>query len=142
MGITLDTALAIAQATLAAGRRRALAPLTVAVLDAGGHTVALLRGDGSSLLRPQIATGKAYGALGMGFGGRELATRAAKMPAFFQALTELSDGRMVPVPGALLVRSPDGALLGAVGVSGDTSDNDEACALEAIAAVGLTAQVD
>lgn len=135
----LDTALAIASRTLAEGRERALAPLTVAVLDAGGHTVALLRADGSSLLRPQIATGKAWGALGMGFGGRELAQRAAKMPAFFHALAELSDGRMVPVPGGVLVRSPEGVLLGAVGVSGDTSDHDELCAVAAIDSVGLQA---
>jgi uncharacterized protein GlcG (DUF336 family) len=133
----LDVALAIAQATLAEGRGRTLAPLTVAVLDAGGHTIVLLRDDGSSLLRPQIATGKAYGALGMGFGGRELAARAAKMPSFFNALIELADGRMIPVPGGVLVRSPEGGLLGAVGVSGDTSDNDEICAVVAIEAAGL-----
>lgn len=135
----LDIALAIAQSTLAEGQSRALAPLTVAVLDAGGHTVVLLRADGASLLRPQIATGKAYGVLGMGFGGRELAARAAKMPAFFHALTELADGRMVPVPGGVLIRSRQGHLLGAVGVSGDTSDNDELCALAAVEAAGLVA---
>lgn len=136
----LDVALAIAQATLAEGHRRALAPLTVAILDAGGHTVVLLRDDGASLLRPQIATGKAYGVLGMGFGGRELAARAAQMPAFFNALAHLADGRMVPVPGGVLVRSAGGELLGAVGVSGDTSDNDEICAVAAVEAHGLTAQ--
>ncbi|WP_338759545.1 heme-binding protein [Massilia sp. METH4] len=135
----LDVALAVAQGVLAEGQTRHFAPLTVAVLDAGGHTVVLLRSDGSSLLRSQIATGKAYGVLGLGFGGRELAARAAKMPAFFDALIELSDGRMVPVPGGVLVRSADGALLGAVGVSGDTSDNDEICALAAIEATGLVA---
>lgn len=138
----LDVALAIAQATLAEGRHRSFAPLTVAILDAGGNTVVLLRDDDASLLRPQIATGKAYGALGMGFGGRELAARAAKMPAFFNALANLADGRMVPVPGGVLVRSPEGKLLGAVGVSGDTSDNDEICALAAIKSSGLAAQTD
>jgi len=92
----------------------------------------LLRADGASLLRPQIATGKAYGALGMGFGGRELAARAAKMPAFFNAVTQLAAGHMVPVPGGVLIRSKDGILLGAIGVSGDTSDNDEICAVAAI----------
>jgi uncharacterized protein GlcG (DUF336 family) len=137
----LDIALAIAQSTLSEGHIRGLAPLTVAVLDPGGHTVVLLRADGASLLRPQIATGKAYGVLGMGFGGRELAARAAKMPTFFNALIELADGRMVPVPGGMLVRSPDGVLLGAVGVSGDTSDNDELCALAAVEAAGLVAEV-
>lgn len=135
----LDTALLIAQRTLDEGRERGFAPLTVAVLDTGGHTVALLRADGASLLRPQIATGKAWGALGLGFGGRELAARAAKMPAFFNALIEMSDGRMVPVPGGVLVRANDGTLLGAVGVSGDTSDNDEVCIVAAVQAAGLVA---
>lgn len=135
----LDTALLIAQRTLDEGRERGFAPLTVAVLDTGGHAVALLRADGASLLRPQIATGKAWGALGLGFGGRELASRAARMPAFFNALIEMSDGRMVPVPGGVLVRANDGTLLGAVGVSGDTSDNDEVCILAAVQAAGLVA---
>jgi uncharacterized protein GlcG (DUF336 family) len=135
----LDIALTIAQRTLAEGRDRGFAPLTAAVLDAGGHAVALLRSDGSSLLRPQIATGKAWGVLGMGFGGRELAQRAAKMPTFFNALIEMSDGRMVPVPGGVLIRSQAGELLGALGVSGDTSDNDELCAVAAIEAAGLKA---
>jgi uncharacterized protein GlcG (DUF336 family) len=137
--LSLDTALAIAQRTLAEGRARGFAPLTAAVLDSGGHVVALLRADGSSLLRPQIATGKAWGALGLGFGGRELAQRAAKMPAFFNALSDLSGGRMVPVPGGVLIRDPSGTLIGAVGVSGDTSDNDELCAVEALHAAGLVA---
>ena len=135
----LDIALTIAQRTLVEGRNRGFAPLTAAVLDTGGHTVALLRADGSSLLRPQIATGKAWGVLGMGFGGRELAQRAVKMPTFFNALIEMSDGRMVPVPGGVLVRSQSGELVGALGVSGDTSDNDELCAVAAIEAAGLKA---
>jgi uncharacterized protein GlcG (DUF336 family) len=135
----LDAALWVASRTLAEGRDRSFAPLTVAVLDAGGHTVVLLRADGATLLRPQIATGKAWGALGMGFGGRELALRAAKMPTFFHALIEMSGGRMVPVPGGVLIRSADGVLLGAIGVSGDTSDNDEVCAMAAIEAAGLRA---
>ena len=137
--LTLDTALSIAQTTLAEGRAHGFAPLTAAVLDAGGHLVALLRADGASLLRPEIATGKAWGALGMGFGGRELAHRAAKMPVFFNALSNLSGGRMVPVPGGVLIRDATGALLGAVGVTGDTSDNDELCAVAAVRAAGLVA---
>lgn len=136
----LDTAIAIAQRTLVEGRDRGFAPLTVAVLDTGGHLVVLLRADGTSLLRPQIATGKAYGALGMGFGSRELSARAAKMPAFFNALIAMSDGRMVPVPGGVLVYAADGALLGAVGASGDTSDNDETCIVAAVVAAGLRAE--
>lgn len=135
----LDTALSIARATLAEGQARRCAPLTAAVLDAGGHLVALLRADGSSLLRPQIATGKAWGALGLGFGGRELARRAERMPAFFHALSDLSGGHMVPVPGGVLVRDAAGLLVGAVGVSGDTSEQDEACAVAAVQAAGLQA---
>jgi uncharacterized protein GlcG (DUF336 family) len=137
--LPLNTALTIAQKTLAGGSSRGFAPLTAAVLDSGGHLLALLRADGSSLLRPQIATGKAWGALGLGFGGRELAQRAAKMPVFFNALSDLSGGYMIPVPGGVLIRDTSGALLGAIGVSGDTSDNDEACAVEAIRAAGLVA---
>jgi uncharacterized protein GlcG (DUF336 family) len=137
--LKLDSALSIAQTTLAEGRARGFAPLTAAVLDAGGHVVALLRADGASLLRPEIATGKAWGALGMGFGGRELAQRAAKMPAFFNALSDMSGGRMVPVPGGVLIRDAAGVLLGAVGVTGDTSDNDEVCAVAAVRAAGLVA---
>ena len=137
--LTCSTALQIAQAVLAEGKRRQFAPLTAAVLDSGGHLVALLRDDGASLLRPQIGIGKAFGSLAMGFGGRELAQRAAKMPIFFTALIELCNGNMVPVPGGVLIRDSQGAIIGALGVSGDTSDNDELCAVEAIKALGFAA---
>src|SRR5688572_29149113 len=129
------TALSCALATrivadaLAEGRSRGFARLTAAVLDAGGHLIALARDDGSSLLRPQIAMGKAWGVLGMGFGGRELARRAAAVPGFIAALIEMSDGKVVPVPGGVLIRDAAGAILGSVGVTGDTSDNDELCAV-------------
>jgi uncharacterized protein GlcG (DUF336 family) len=138
MTLTLAQARTIADAALAAGRERGLDPLTVAVLDPGGHVVALHREDGSGILRPQIATGKAWGALGMGFGTRELAARAERMPAFVTALTAVSDGRIVPVPGGVLVRDPNGTLLGAVGISGALSDEDEDCAVAGIKAAGLT----
>ena len=82
--------------------------------------------------------GKAWGTLGMGFGGRDLARRAAKAPAFFNALSDMSGGRMVPVPGGVLIRSDAGELLGAVGISGDLSENDEICAVHGIRAAGLT----
>ncbi|MDG3442586.1 GlcG/HbpS family heme-binding protein [Nitrospirillum amazonense] len=134
--LTCAVALKLVEAILAEGKARGFAPLTAAVLDAGGHVVALARDDGSSLLRPQIATGKAWGVLGMGFGGRELAQRAAKMPAFFTAAIELADGKMVPVPGGVLIRNAEGHIVGSVGVSGDTSDNDEICAVAALEAVG------
>jgi uncharacterized protein GlcG (DUF336 family) len=114
-------------------------PLTVAVLDAGGHLKVLKRADDSSLLRPDIAIGKAWGALGMGFGGRELARRAEKMPAFFIALNAMSDGRMVPVAGGALIRDASGAIVGSIGISGDISDNDEICLVDAVESQGLVA---
>ena len=113
------------------------ARLTVAVLDAGGQIKVIKREDGASLLRPEIAVGKAWGVLGMGFGGRELARRAAKVPTFFGALSDLAGGRMVPVAGGVLIRSQSGEILGSVGISGDTSENDETCAVWGIKAAGL-----
>lgn len=137
-GITLDAAITIARETLAKGRELGLAPLTVVVLDGGGHRKALLREDGGSILRPQIAEGKAYGALALGFGTRELARRAQAMQGFMNALSDLAGGSAVPVPGGVLVKSGDGTVLGAVGVSGDASDKDEICAVAGIRAAGLT----
>ena len=136
--LTLKQAEAIADGTLAKGKELGLAPLTVVVLDAGGHAVVLKRDDGSSIMRPELATAKAWGALGMGFGGRELARRANKTPGFFAALNSISDGRMAPVPGSALIRDDQGEIIGAVGVSGDTSENDEACLVPAVLAAGLT----
>ena len=136
-GLTLAQAGAIVDAALARGRELNLAPLTVVVLDAGGHAVALKREDRSGIMRVDIATGKAWGALGMGFGSRELFDRSTKQPVFITALAAVSQGRMVPVPGGVLIRDADGRLLGAVGISGDTSDNDEICALAGIEAAGL-----
>jgi uncharacterized protein GlcG (DUF336 family) len=111
----------------------------VAVLDAGGQLKALKREDGSSLLRPEIAGGKAWGALGMGFGGREFARRAAANPAFIQALSAASGGRIIPVPGGVLIRDQAGDIVGAVGISGDISENDETCAVYGITCAGLAA---
>jgi uncharacterized protein GlcG (DUF336 family) len=135
----LDQAERIANQALAKGRELKLAPLTVAVLDAGGCLKVLKREDRASLLRPDIATGKAWGVLGMGFGGRELARRAERMPLFFNALNAMSDGRMVAVPGGVLVRDAQGQIVGAVGISGDTGDNDEIVAVAGIEAAGLKA---
>lgn len=137
--LTLAQASVIVDTALKKGRELNLAPLTVVVLDTGGQLKAVKREDHSSLLRPEIAMGKAWGCLGMGFGGRELARRAANAPAFFAVLSELSQGRMVPVPGGVLIRSLEGELLGAVGISGDASEQDEACALAGIQAAGLRA---
>src|SRR5512136_1271748 len=132
--LTLQVSNLIADKSLEKGRELGFAPLTVAVLDAGGHIKVVKREDGSSLLRSDIAMGKAWGVLGMGFGGRELARRAAKMPTFFNALSDLSGGKMVPVPGGVLVRSSSGEIIGSIGISGDTSDNDETCAVFGIKA--------
>jgi uncharacterized protein GlcG (DUF336 family) len=135
--LSLAQADTIVDAALAEGRKRNLLPLTVAVLDAGGHLVALKREDGSSLIRPQLAMAKAWGTLGMGFGGRELARRSQAHPTFFNALIEMSQGQMVPAPGGVLIRDQERAIIGAIGISGDVSDADEACALAGIAAAGL-----
>jgi len=135
--LTLRAASLIADASLEKGRELGFAPLTVAVLDAGGQLKVLKRDDGASLLRPEIAMGKAWGVLGMGFGGRELARRAAKMQMFFGALSDLAAGKMVPVPGGVLIRSASGEILGSVGISGDASENDEICAVHGIRAAGL-----
>jgi uncharacterized protein GlcG (DUF336 family) len=134
---TLDRAEAIAAATLEHGRSLGAAPLTVAVLDAGGHLVVLKREDGSGILRPQIAYAKAWGALGMGFSSRELGVRAERQPIFFGALASVADGRLAPAAGGVLMRTAEGTVVGAVGVSGDISDVDEVCALAGVAAAGL-----
>ncbi|MEK9775648.1 MAG: heme-binding protein [Quisquiliibacterium sp.] len=133
----LQQAVLIAEKSLERGRELGFQPLTVVVLDDGGQVKVILRDDGCSLLRPEIATGKAAGALNMGFGGRELARRAAKMPMFFTALNAMSDGRMVTVPGGVLLRDSQGVVVGAVGISGDVSENDEICAVAGIQAAGL-----
>jgi uncharacterized protein GlcG (DUF336 family) len=141
MAITLSQATAIVEAALKKGRETSCAPLAVAVLDDGGHLKAFAREDGAGILRPQIAFGKAWGALGMGLGSRNFARRIAEQPAapaFFNALAAMSEGRVVPVPGGVLIRDDNKVVIGAVGISGDTSDKDEACALAGIQAAGLT----
>jgi uncharacterized protein GlcG (DUF336 family) len=138
MSVTLAQASTIVDVALKKGRDTNCAPLTVAVLDAGGHLVAFKREDRSGILRFDVAFGKAWGALGMGFGSRELSERAGKNPVFFGVLATVSQGRLIPVPGGVLIQD-GGVLLGAVGVSGDTSDNDEICAIAGIEAAGLKA---
>jgi uncharacterized protein GlcG (DUF336 family) len=139
MTLTLQQALAIAQTALAEGATQGFLPLAVAVLDTAGQPLAILRDERSSLHRADIAIGKAAGCLAMGFGGRELAKRAAAMPQFISAVGSIFPKGLVPVPGGVLIRDADGTLLGAVGISGDTSDNDEVCALAGIASVDLIA---
>jgi len=129
----------IVAATLAHARSRNMLPLAVAVLDARGSPRSLAAEDGTSLRRSDIAIGKAHGALAMGLGSRTLMQRAETQPHFIAAVTHAVGGSLIPVPGGVLIRDAQGALVGAVGVSGDTSDNDEACAIVAIESVGLKA---
>jgi len=135
--LTLAHASIIVDKALELGRSRKLKPLAVAVLDAGGHLLALKREEDASILRPQIAESKAWGCLGMGYGGREFVRRNVIRPTFYTALAIASEGRIMPVAGGVLVRGADGQIIGAVGVTGDSEDNDDACAIAGIKAAGL-----
>lgn len=135
--ISLEQGRNLIAATRAKGREMGLKPLTVVVLDAGGHLVAMEREDGSGYGRPDIAGGKAAGALAMGVSSRKLGDMAAERPQFIAALSAAWNGRLIPAAGGVLIRDDAGALLGAVGVSGDLSDKDEEAALAGIAAAGL-----
>lgn len=139
--LTLAQANKIVEASLAKAHELGLKPMTVAVLDAGGHLVAFGREDRSSILRPQIAQAKAWGALGMGMSTRALAERAASNPAFVNALGTISEGRIAPVPGGVLILDANGDTLGSVGITGDLPDKDEACVIAGVEAVGLKAGV-
>src|ERR1700691_4407248 len=139
MSVTLAQASTVVDVALKQARDSNLAPLTVAVLDAGGYLVAFKREDKSGILRFAIAFGKAWGALAMGFGSRTLASRATKTPQFFTMLAAASGGRMVTNPGGVLIRDMDNNVVGACGISGDTSDKDEMCAIAGIEAAGLKA---
>lgn len=144
MSVNLKQARTIVAASLAAGREHDMMPLTVAVLDMGGHLVALEREDGSGIMRVEIACGKAWGALGFGQASRTLRDRLADRPNFVSGLATAANGRFVPVPGGVLIRTPDGGdtIIGAVGISGDTSDRDEYCAILGIKAVSLLPEPD
>lgn len=137
--LKLAQASAIIETAIAEGRKQHFTPLAVAVLDAGGHLIAFQREDGAGFARFNIAYGKAWGALGMGFGTRELVERATKFPTFVTAISAATQGRMVPSPGGVLIVAADGEVVGAVGISGDTGDNDELCAIAGIEAAGLVA---
>ena len=134
--LPLGKANAIITEALALGRKASLLPLTVVVLDAGGKLVAMQSEDGSGLTRFDIAFGKAYGALGMGISSRLIRDRLSERPAFQNAIAVASEGRFIPVPGGVLIETSEGITLGAVGISGDTSDKDEYCAIEAIKFAG------
>jgi len=136
--LTLDLAKNIIAAVRSAGAQAAMQPLSIVVLDAGGHVTAFEREDGASNMRFQIAFGKAHGALALGVGSRALMTRAEQQPYFIAAATAAIGGALIPVPGGLLLKDANGRNIGAVGVSGDSSDNDEAAAVAGVSAVGVT----
>lgn len=135
--ITLSQANTIVASALARGIELGLKPLTVAILCPGGHLIALQRADGASTLRPQIAIGKASGALALGISSRAIAEMAAERPSFVASLGSIAPGGIIPAAGGVIIRNDQGAVLGAVGITGDTSDQDEACALAGITAAGL-----
>ena len=138
MTIKLDIAQSMIANILADARAKEMTPMTACVVDAAGDLVALAREDGSSTLRPKITHGKANGAIAMGIESRALFERAQQQPYFIQAMNALSDGALVPVPGGVLVKQ-DGRIIGAVGITGASSDDDEALAVAAIEKAGLQA---
>jgi uncharacterized protein GlcG (DUF336 family) len=142
VNISLETAKTITAGVRAAGKERGLKPLTVVVLDAGGHVLSVEREDGASNNRFEIAFGKAYGALALGMGSRSLMARAEQQAYFINSVAVAIGGKLVPVPGGVLVKDEAGAVVGCVGVSGDTSDNDEAAAICGIESASLVAQPD
>jgi uncharacterized protein GlcG (DUF336 family) len=137
--LNLEQARTIIAAARAYGRDHKLKPLTVVVLDPGGHLLALEREDGASHGRPQIAGGKAAGALALGVSSRAIGDMAVDRPTFVASLSGAFEGKIIPVAGGVLIRDGDGKLLGAVGISGDLSDHDEAAAIAGIEAAGLKA---
>ena len=139
--ITLRKAQTILRKALEKGRELELKPLTVVVLDAGGHVVAAAREDGASPRRFKLAEAKAYGSVMLGIAGSAQRDRAEAQAYFVGAMNGLYGGRFVPVPGGVLVRDRRGAVVGAVGVTGDSSENDAAAAAAGIAAAGLEAEV-
>ena len=140
MSVSLDQARIISNASLVKGRELKLKPLSVVVIDPRTSVVACLSEDGCSQIRQRIALGKAKAAVQLGPGTRALMRRAEEQAYFIQSMNGLASGEFVPVPGGVLLRDKSGALLGAVGISGDTSDNDEAAALAGIAAAGLVGE--
>lgn len=140
-GISLDQARTIIRAALQSGRGLNLKPLSVVVLDAGGHVQAFEREDGAAPGRFAIAHGKAYGAVMLGMAGTAQMARAESQAYFMAAVNGVYGGQVVPVPGGVLVRDGSGDVIGAVGVTGDTSDNDAAAAVAGIEAAGLHGEI-
>jgi uncharacterized protein GlcG (DUF336 family) len=139
MSVTLAQASSIVDVALKKARELKQMPQTLVVLDTGGHVVCAKREDGSGIIRFEIAVGKAYGALGMGWGSRTMMERAAQNPNFLTAISAASGGRLVPNPGGVLIRDAVNQIIGALGISGDTADNDEIIAVAGIEAAGLKA---
>ena len=142
VSLPLEAAVTIISSAISAARAENMLPLTVVVLDAAGKIIASQSEDGSGLMRFDIARGKAWGALGMGMSSRLIRDRLATRPNFQAALAAVADGAFVPVPGGVLVLAADGTVIGAVGVSGDTSEKDEYCAITAILVAGLGCEPD
>lgn len=138
--ITLEAAKQIISAAIAKAAEMRLKPLTVAVLDSGGHLIALERQDGASIARPQIAIAKAAGALALGVSSRKIGDMAAERPQFVASLASIAVGGVVPAAGGIIVLDGDGRPLGAIGITGDLSDHDEACAIAGAEAAGLKFQ--
>lgn len=137
MELTLKQASAIVDGAFAYGAGMNALPLAVAVLDAGGNLLSFKRDERCGILRPQIATGKAWACLGMGYGGREVSRRAAKWPTFHVQLAAASDGRMIAPMGGVLIRTAEGKIVGAVGVTGDSEEIDNACGVEGVKVAGF-----
>jgi uncharacterized protein GlcG (DUF336 family) len=137
--LTLEKANQIINAAITKAHTLKMSPLTVVVLDAAGHLKALQREDGATVIRQQIATAKAWGAVNMGISSRSLASVAEQRPDFMNALIELADGKIMPVPGGVLIRDNNNNIIGSVGISGDMSEQDERCAIAGIEAAGFVA---
>jgi uncharacterized protein GlcG (DUF336 family) len=139
--LTLEIARRMIDAALDEASARKLKPLAVVVLDDRGSVKASVAQDGTSLLRDKVAHGKAFGALGLGLGSRAIFNRAQEQPYFVSAANAIAGGALVPVPGGVLVKNQGGDVIGAIGISGDTSDNDESCAVAAITSVSFVPDV-
>ncbi|MCO4757867.1 MAG: heme-binding protein [Oceanospirillaceae bacterium] len=135
--LDLDRSMRITNEAFQKSEELNASPLSVAILDAGGKLISLQRQDGASMMRPEIAIAKAWGAVAMGKSSRSLGEDAQQRPSFVSALNTLAQGNLIPVAGGVLIRGPEGEVLGAVGISGDTSDIDEQCAIFGVEAAGL-----
>ena len=139
-GVSLTKARVIIRKTMEAGKAGGMKPLSVVVLDAGGHVIAFERADGAAPGRFELARGKAYGAVMLGMGGTAQRDRAEAQAYFMTAVNGVYGGKVVPVPGGIVLRDKRGAAVGAVGVTGDTSENDLAAGLAGISAAGLSGE--